>query len=67
MLRFAKWLSLAFLLSALSCSEARATNVAALTCSQTDVSTAIGQAVIGDTVVMPSCLRVHRVFLGRPL
>jgi hypothetical protein len=55
MIRFAKWLLLAFLLSALFGSEARATNIAALTCSQTDVSTAIGQAVVGDTVVIPSC------------
>jgi len=55
MIRIAKWLSLAFLLSVLFASEVRATTINALTCSQTDVSTAIGQAATGDTVVIPLC------------
>ena len=55
MTRIAKWLLIALLLSALCGSRTQGTTITALTCSQTDVSTAIGQAAAGDTVLIPLC------------
>jgi len=50
----AKYLLLTFILGAFLVSEAQASIIAAATCSQTDVTTAMGAANVGDTVAVPA-------------
>lgn len=54
MSRTMEWLLLTFVLNAFFGTESRATTITALTCSQSDVATAIAAASSGDTVVVPS-------------